>query len=143
MVKGLDLVRAPLSKFDQSLSAEQKQQLDAMGGGKAANAAGLCSTQNAEFTNVPTQEIIATIDPDEKQKAALDELDSVSAKAASMLQATCPSQIPDTTEGRLEAMDKRLKATVTAMNEVRPALSGFYDSLSDEQKARFDTMAGH
>ena len=143
MVKGLDLVRAPLSKFDQSLSAEQKQQLDAMGGGKAATAAGLCSTQNEEFTNVPTQEIIATIDPDEKQKAALDELDSVSAKAASMLQSTCPSQIPDTTEGRLEAMDKRLKATVTAMNEVRPALSGFYDSLSDEQKARFDTMAGH
>ena len=65
------------------------------------------------------------------------------AKAASMLQATCPSQIPDTTEGRLEAMDKRLKATTTAMNEVRPALVGFYDLLSDEQKARFDTMAGH
>jgi hypothetical protein len=40
-------------------------------------------------------------------------------------------------------MDKRLKATVTAMNEVPPALVGFYDSLSDEQKARFDTMAGH
>ena len=98
-----------------------------MGGGKAATTAGLCSTQNEEFTNVPTQEIIATIDPDEKQKAALDALDSVSAKAAGMLQATCPSQIPDTTEGRLEAMDKRLKATVTAMNEVRPALSGFYD----------------
>jgi len=143
MTKGLDLVRAPLTKFDSSLSAEQKQQLDAMGGGKAANAAGLCSTQNEEFTNVPTQEIEATVKPDEHQKAALDELDNASAKAASMLQATCPSQIPDTTEGRLEAMDKRLKATTTAMNEVRPALVGFYDLLSDEQKARFDTMAGH
>jgi hypothetical protein len=30
-----------------------------------------------------------------------------------------------------------------AMNEVRPALVGFYDLLSDEQKARFDTMADH
>jgi len=143
MAKGLDLVRAPLTKFDSSLSAEQKQQLDAMGGAKAASAAGLCSTQNAEFTNVPTQEIEATVSPDDTQKAALDALDAASAKAASMLQTTCPSQIPDTTEGRLEAMDKRLKATVTAMNEVRPALVGFYDSLSDEQKARFDTMAGH
>jgi LTXXQ motif family protein len=143
MTKGLDLVRAPLTKFDSSLSAEQKQELDTMGGGKAANAAGLCSTQNEEFTNVPTQEIEATVKPDEHQKAALDELDDASAKAASMLQATCPSQIPDTTEGRLEAMGKRLKATTMAMNEVRPALVGFYDSLSDEQKARFDTMAEH
>ena len=92
---------------------------------------------------MPTQEIEATVSPDETQKAALDALDAASAKAASMLQITCPTQIPDTTEGRLEAMDKRLKATVTAMNEVRPALVGFYDSLSDEQKARFDTMAGH
>lgn len=140
MVQGLDLVRAPLTKFDSSLSAEQKQQLDAMGGGKAANAAGLCSTQNEEFINVPTQEIEATINPDEHQQAALDALDNVSAKAASMLKVTCPAQIPGTTEARLEAMDKRLRATVTAMNEVRPALVGFYDSLSDEQKARFNTM---
>jgi hypothetical protein len=140
MVQGLDLVRAPLTKFDTSLSAEQKQQLDALGGGKAANPAGLCSTQNEEFVNVPTQEIIATVDPDEEQKAALDKLDNASAKAASMLKATCPSDIPGTTEARLDAMDKRLKATVTAMNEVRPALVGFYDSLSDEQKARFNTM---
>lgn len=143
MVQGLDLIRAPLAKFDGSLSAEQKQQLDAMGGTKAANAAGLCSTQNEEFINVPTQEIDATVNPDERQKAALDELDKVSEKAAGMLQATCPAQIPGTTEARLDAMNTRLKATVTAMNEVRPALTGFYDSLSDEQKARFDTMAGH
>ncbi len=140
MVQGLDLVRAPLTKFDGSLSADQRQQLDALGGDKASDPAKLCSTQNQEFINVPTQEIIATVDPDEKQKAALDQLDSVSVKAAAMLQATCPAQIPSSTEARLDAMDKRLKATVTAMNDVRPALTGFYDSLTDEQKARFNTM---
>lgn len=140
MVQGLDMVRAPLAKFDGSLSADQRQALDALGGGKAANTAKLCTTQNQEFINVPTQEIIATVDPDDKQKAALDALDNVSSKAAAMLQATCPSEIPASTTARLDAMDKRLKATVTAMNEVRPALSGFYDSLSDEQKARFNTM---
>ncbi len=89
---------------------------------------------------MPTQQIIATVDPDDKQKAALDQLDNVSAKAATMLQATCPAHIPAGTEARLDAMDKRLKATATAMNEVRPALSGFYESLTDEQKARFNTM---
>jgi len=140
MVKGLDIVRGPLVAFDSSLSDAQKQQLDALGGDKAAAAAGLCSTQNQEFVNVPTQEIKATVDPDDKQLDALNQLDDASAKAAKMLQATCPSQIPDTTEARLDAMNKRLTATVTAMNEVRPALTGFYDSLTDEQKARFNTM---
>jgi hypothetical protein len=140
MAQGLDLVRAPLTKFDNSLSSDQRQKLDALGGGKSSNPAKLCSTQNQEFINVPTQEIIATVDPDDKQKEALDQLDNASTKAASMLQATCPSEIPGSTEARLDAMDKRLKATVTAMNEVRPALVGFYDSLTDEQKARFNTM---
>ena len=37
-------------------------------------------------------------------------------------------------------MSKRLSATKEAMNEVRPALAGFYDSLSVEQKARFNTI---
>jgi len=140
MVQGLDLVREPLAKFDNSLSPEQKQQLEALGGDKVTSQAALCSTKNEEFINVPTQEIIATVDPDDKQKEALNRLDDVSTKAAAMLQATCPAQIPSTTEARLDAMGRRLKATVTAMNEVRPALTGFYDSLSDEQKARFNTM---
>lgn len=140
MVQGLDLVRSPLATFDSSLTAEQRQQLDALGGDKATSQAALCSTQNQEFVNVPTQEIIATVDPDDKQREALDLLDQASAKAASMLQSSCPAAIPSSTEARLEAMDQRLKATVTAMNEVRPALVGFYDSLTDEQKARFNTM---
>jgi hypothetical protein len=140
MVQGLDLVRGPLAKFDAALSPDQKAKLEALGGDKSANPAKLCSTQNQEFINVPTQEIVATVDPDDKQKDALDQLDNVSAKAAAMLQATCPSQIPEDTTARLDAMSKRLKATVTAMNEVKPALTGFYDSLSDEQKARFNTM---
>jgi hypothetical protein len=140
MAQGLDLVRAPLTKFDNSLSSDQRQKLDALGGDKSSNPAKLCSTQNQEFINVPTQEIIATVDPDDKQKEALDQLDNASAKAASMLQATCPSEIPGSTAARLDAMDKRLKATVTAMNDVRPALVGFYESLTDEQKARFNTM---
>jgi hypothetical protein len=140
MVQGLDLVRAPLAKFDSSLSSDQRAKLDALGGGKSDNPAQMCANQNQEFINVPTQEIIATVDPDDKQKDALDQLDNVAAKAAAMLQGTCPSAVPGSTEARLDAMDKRLKATVTAMNEIRPALTGFYDSLSDEQKARFNTM---
>jgi len=39
-------------------------------------------------------------------------------------------------------MEKRLQAMIDAANTVRPALSDFYDSLSSEQKARFNRLGG-
>jgi hypothetical protein len=39
-----------------------------------------------------------------------------------------------------EAMEKRLQATLAAVRTVQPALTKFYDSLSDEQKARFNSL---
>ena len=41
---------------------------------------------------------------------------------------------------RLGAAEARLKSMLAAMKTVRPKLVAFYDLLSDEQKARFDTM---
>jgi len=37
-------------------------------------------------------------------------------------------------------MEKRLQATLAAVRTVQPALTKFYDSLSDEQKARFNSL---
>jgi hypothetical protein len=37
-------------------------------------------------------------------------------------------------------MEKRLQAMVDAANTVKPALEGFYASLSNEQKARFNRI---
>jgi LTXXQ motif family protein len=37
-------------------------------------------------------------------------------------------------------MEKRLDATLDAVKTVRPPLAKFYDSLSDEQKARFNSL---
>jgi hypothetical protein len=37
-------------------------------------------------------------------------------------------------------MEQRLDAMLQAIETVRPALTQFYGSLSDEQKARFDRM---
>ena len=41
---------------------------------------------------------------------------------------------------RLQVMIGRLQATLDAIATVRPALERFYDSLTDEQRARFDAM---
>jgi hypothetical protein len=45
-----------------------------------------------------------------------------------------------TPTGRVEAMEKRLNATLGAVKTVQPALAKFYNSLSDEQKARFNSL---
>jgi hypothetical protein len=100
----------------------------------------LCSDHDEQFTDVPAQQIEAAVMPDEKQKVELDKLKSASTKASQLLKAACPSGTPKTTSARLDAMSKRLTATKEAMNDVRPALVGFYDLLSDEQKARFNTI---
>jgi hypothetical protein len=42
---------------------------------------------------------------------------------------------------RLDAVKTRLQAMVDAMSAIRPKLQSFYASLSDDQKARFNTMA--
>ena len=45
-----------------------------------------------------------------------------------------------TPPGRLQAMTNRVAATLEAVRTVRPALESFYDSHSDEQKARFNEL---
>src|SRR5262245_2410802 len=42
--------------------------------------------------------------------------------------------------GRVEAMEKRLDATLGTVKTVGPPLAKFYNSLSDEQKARFNSL---
>lgn len=41
---------------------------------------------------------------------------------------------------RLDAMNNRLDAMVQAVKTLRPTLGTFYASLSDEQKAQFNSM---
>jgi len=61
-------------------------------------------------------------------------------KAAEGLKANCPSYQTLTPTGRVEAMEKRLEATLGAVKAVQPALTKFYNALSDEQKARFNLL---
>ncbi len=56
-------------------------------------------------------------------------------------QGALPDHIAFTPTGRLDQMHDRLGGLLDAVNIVGPALSAFYGSLSDEQKARFDHIA--
>src|SRR5215475_1815156 len=58
-----------------------------------------------------------------------------------MLKSDCPKDLPSIPTGRLAAMESRLQVMLAAVQTVGPALERFYQSLSDEQKARFNAIA--
>ena len=147
MMKAVDIVRGPLQTFYDSLSDDQRQRFDAMGNtgnGRAAaggNIAALCSQQSGDVSDLPVQRIEQVVQPNgQQQQQAFDALKQASRDAAQQLQSSCPAQVPQTPVARLDAVKTRLQAMVDAMNTVRPKLHAFYASLSDEQKARFNTM---
>src|SRR5262249_31899831 len=78
--------------------------------------------------------------PTNDQQALLAGLKDAAAQAATAFKAACPAEFSLTPPGRLQAMIARLEATREALRRVRPALARFYDSLSDEQKARFNAI---
>jgi hypothetical protein len=57
-----------------------------------------------------------------------------------MLKASCPPDMPSSLPDRLDTIQRRIEGLTEAINVLRPAVAGFYASLSDEQKARITTM---
>jgi ABC-type transporter MlaC component len=108
-------------------------------GGRAIGG-NICSGQTAGVTDWQINQIAQAVEPDEAQRAALEELKTATAKALDILKAACPSELASTPTGRIEAMHARLSAMLEAVRTVRAPLAKFYDLLSDEQKARFNTL---
>src|SRR5258706_5859436 len=100
----------------------------------------ICGEQARGLTEWPFTRIERSIDLNDAQRAALAQLKDASAKAHDALEASCPREVPSTPTGRLDVMRLRLEAMLEAVRIVRPALEHFYDSLSEEQKARFNAL---
>src|SRR5215831_1074322 len=146
-------VKVPLREFYNSLTATQRQRFDAMRGEVATRGlrartasgnslAALCSERAVAFSQVPAQRIEETIRPTGQQRGAFDALKTASATAAGGLRSSCPAQMPTGIMDRLDVVDARLAGMLSAVDIVRPALEVFYASLTDEQKARFNSLGG-
>ena len=155
MMQAVDVVRGPLTTFYDSLDDQQKSELAASGRhgrttganvavnqASAKDLAALCREQAQSFTLLPVQRIEEYLKPTADQRDAFDALKTASTTASSDLGASCPSAVPTSMAGRLDAISTRLLALEKATNVVKPALKTFYASLSDEQKARFNVIGG-
>jgi hypothetical protein len=100
----------------------------------------VCSAKATSLTDWPIQQIAELVQPDRAQQALLNDLKQATADAINALQAACPDDLPSTPTGRLAAMHKRIDTMLVALNIVQPPLQRLYDSLNDEQKARFNTV---
>ena len=101
-----------------------------------------CTGLAPGVTNLPIDRIQQTVHPTADQQAALDALNAASSKASDVIQASCPTSVPLTPVGRLDAAADRLQATVKAIQIVSAPLERFHGSLSDEQKRQFNAMNG-
>jgi hypothetical protein len=102
----------------------------------------MCSPRAAGFAEWRLDRLERTIKPTEAQRGKFDEFKAASNKAAETMRTACPTDVPTTMVGRMEAMEKRLDAMSQAMKTVRPALEAFYATLSDEQKAQLNSDRG-
>jgi hypothetical protein len=152
-LESVRIVRPATAKFYDSLSDEQKARFNAIGPnisdrGRTApeqpsEATKACGEPKPSLINLPIERIETAVQPTDVQREALSRLREATEKAVGTLQAACSAVTPLTPVGRLEAMEHRLDALLQAGKLVQPALDQFYGSLSNEQKARFNTMNGH
>jgi hypothetical protein len=146
----VNLVEPPLGKFYDSLNDEQKARFDVMGAATAGQ--GRRNQLPAEGTNPqaacgsnvtawPADKIDSIVQPNDAQRAKLDALQSAATQAAETIKGACPTgEPPHTPPSRLDAASKKLQAMLQAVETVQPALQDFYNSLGDDQRARFNIM---
>ena len=143
------LAYVPPGGSDPQVAAGGSQVTVGRAGGGASRArsavldqlAEMCGDDSREVAGLPIDQIQQAVQPNDTQRAALDELANASIKAAQEIKAACPTQIALTAPGRLAAMQQRIEAMISAVETVQPALQKFWDLLSDEQRARLNAIA--
>jgi hypothetical protein len=100
----------------------------------------MCGEDSRDIAGLPIDQIQQAIQPNDAQRAALDDLANASVKAAQDIKTACPTQISLTAPNRLAAMQTRVEAMIAAEGTVLPPLEKFYGLLDDEQKATLNAL---
>ena len=96
----------------------------------------MCGDDSREVAGWPIDRIAQSVSPTTEQGASLDKFANATIEAAQAIKAACPTDIVST--GRLDAMQKRIEGMAHGVDIVGPPLDRFYNTLTDEQKARLN-----
>jgi LTXXQ motif family protein len=99
---------------------------------------GMCSPRGAGLAEWRVDRIDRLVRPTDAQQPKLEELRKASIRAAEVIAAACPTDIPQSPVARLELMEKRMNAMLEALKVVRPAFTEFYNTLDATQQSRLN-----
>jgi hypothetical protein len=110
-----------------------------MGPGMMGGGGMWCHPRAAGLAEWRAERIDQLVRPTDAQRPKLDELRKASSRAAEIISAACPTDVPPSPVARLELMEKRMNAMLEALKVVRPAFAEFYNSLDADQQSRLNT----
>jgi LTXXQ motif family protein len=150
MTAAAELIRPRLEDLYGLLDDAQKARLNALADAarnaspSKASLAARCGAERAAAPAWPAADIEQSLHPNDAQRAALKALQDASRRAGEMLQAACPgNEAADdmaTPPARIAAAERRLDALQQATGLVLSALEDLYETLSDAQKAQFESI---
>ncbi len=139
LIMALEIVRPPLQQFEHSLDDQQRARWNGTQA-VADDQLGTCPAGDAETGGWPLPQLEQAIQPSGEQRNALAAVKDDFDRAASELAGQCSGGIPHPASRRLVYIEGRLDATWRAVQTIEVALASFEKELSDQQKARFDTL---
>src|ERR1700722_19107362 len=102
----------------------------------------VCRPGAAGFAEWRVDLLDEILKPTDAQRAKFEEFKSASSKAGGAMRTACPTELPDSMVGHMQAMKKLTDAKSQAITMVLPALEAFYGTLSVGQKAILDSKEG-
>ncbi|MDA9424627.1 Spy/CpxP family protein refolding chaperone [Bradyrhizobium sp. CCBAU 53380] len=106
---------------------------------KVPSAETLCEA--SDTGGLPVERIASAVQPNEPQRAALDELAAAWLAARDTISTACPAQAPTSASERLSLMRERLEAMIKATDAIEASLAKFVGLLNDDQKSRLNALA--
>ncbi len=150
MLKAVNVIGPALAKFYNVLSDEQKARLNVLtqqqqapaseGGVLVTDGSRVAGCRSRTIPDWQTAQISHDVRPTPTQHTLLNALQDAAAKARDILEASCQIEMPVTPPARLSAIERRLQSISAAIATVRGPLNDFYESLSDQQKSRFNMI---
>lgn len=161
-------VRAPFAKLVATLDDDQKARLDGSSvtaapersadmpnmrrrarhrqdqpnppNGSNGTPVQICFMQSRAAGAPPSEQIGERVRPNDDQQMGLTTLTETSGNMTKLMLASCPEKRPANALARIDAVLGRLEAMLYAISVVNPPLQNFYSGLTDEQKARFNSL---
>jgi hypothetical protein len=147
------LIRAPLAKFYDTLTEDQKQPfvipasssdprmiaIATRGAGRNELARMCGMSKQAEAA---MRQFQRDMHPTAAQRASFETLQKNAFEMGQFLMASCLQPIPSTPTARLDAAADRLTAVIFAATHLSLALNDFYNQLSEQQKDKFKFFGG-